>query len=158
MTEAEIQRHLALYVFEYRRYLCVPNSNQFLDWEADLLVLSPSDWLYEIEIKSTLSDLKADIKKHKHNFVWGHSYYPLVWKMYYAMPLSVFEKVRDAPPIPNHAGIITIDESNEMLYERAKRQREAKPNPSARKLTDQERYKLARLGALRYWCRQEAAA
>ena len=154
MTEAQIAWHLAHYVFEFRRYLCVPNSNGFLSWEADLLVLSSSNWLYEVEIKSTVSDLRADIKKHKHNFVWGSPYYPLVSKMYYAMPLSVYKKVSEAPPIPDHAGIITIDEDNEFLHERAIRQREAKRNPVARKLTPEERYKLARLGALRLWTRK----
>lgn len=161
MTEEEIAKHIAHYVFPCRRYLCVPNSNQFLHWEADLLVMAPSHWLYEIEIKSTVADLRADRKKDKHNFIWGFLGYPLVRKMYYVMPHTVFEKVsdqvfsleRDQSPIPEHAGIITINPLENCKYKQAKKIREAQPNPVARKLNDAERFKLARLGALRYWFR-----
>lgn len=156
MTEGEIAAHLARYTFPCRRYLCVPNSNQFLAWEADLLVMAPSMWLYEIEIKSTVSDLRADMKKIKHRFVWGNHLHPLVSKMYYAMPLVVYEKVRGAPPIPDHAGIITINPEEFYRWNQAVIVREPKKNPVARKLNDQERFKLARLGTLRYWTRSAA--
>jgi hypothetical protein len=156
LTENEIAQYLARYVFPCRRYLCVPNSNQFLAWEADLLVMAPSFWLYEVEIKSTVADLRRDMKKQKHNFVHGSISRLLIRKMYYAMPLHVFDRVRDAPPIPEHAGIITINPEEEHKSNQAERVREAVPNPYARKLNERERFKLARLGALRYWLRNAA--
>jgi len=55
--------------FKFLTNLVIPNvSYGFLPYEADLLVLMKSGWVDEVEIKVSLSDLKADAKKrHTHD-------------------------------------------------------------------------------------------
>jgi hypothetical protein len=53
--------------FDGAKYL-VPNVYFFKDdWETDLLVVQQSGYTYDIEIKVTKSDFKADVKK-----IWKH--------------------------------------------------------------------------------------
>lgn len=74
--------------FYIRRNIVVPNVDWgFLNHEADLLVLSKSGYLTEIEIKRTWADFKADFeKKHDH-------YDKKLSHFYYAVPESIGEKV-----------------------------------------------------------------
>lgn len=80
MTAFEIQRALAFRHWSTRKQIIVPNCG-FPGWEADLLVLHPSDWLDEVEIKISASDFRREFKtkaaKHKwlvegcRKLVWG---------------------------------------------------------------------------------------
>lgn len=93
--------------FDIRKNLVVCNvSWGLLNHEADMLVMSKAGYLTEIEIKRSLSDLKADFKK-KHD----HSH-KLIKKFYYAVPESLLEECKDL--IMEHkqwaSGIITYDE------------------------------------------------
>ena len=56
-------------LFDRRKCLIVPNvSWGMLPYEADLLAITPSGKVTEIEIKRSLSDLKADFRKeHRHD-------------------------------------------------------------------------------------------
>lgn len=74
--------------FYVRQNIVVPNVNWgFLNHEADLLVLSKYKHLTEIEIKRTWHDFMADFtKKHTHDD-------PKLSRFYYAVPLSISEKV-----------------------------------------------------------------
>jgi len=68
-----------------------------LHYEADLVVLTESDYAYEVELKVTKSDLKQDAKKrHTHND-------PLFRGLWFAMP----EEIIDAGLIPVKAGILS---------------------------------------------------
>lgn len=86
----------------YRSHTIVPNVSWGLGLrhECDMLVLDGNGRFTEIEIKTTLSDLKADFKK-KHD----HSS-KLISRLVYAMPQDVLNKGADI--IPKHAGIIAI--------------------------------------------------
>jgi len=130
--------------FGYRKYVVVPNvSWGMLPYEADLLALNKNGYLHEVEIKISLADLKRDLLKKKH--LKRHR---LVKALTYAMPLDVWEKVKDNPPIPEHAGVICI---HPVQY--YSRPRLAKANPDACALSMEEQFKFARLGAMRYWTR-----
>jgi hypothetical protein len=67
--------------FDYRQNRIFPNVLMY-DWEADLVSISKSDFLTEIEVKVTTADWKADIKKDK----WKSRYWPNVSRFYYAVP------------------------------------------------------------------------
>ena len=56
-------------LFEYRRCVIVPNiSWGFKIHECDMLVIRQTNYAVEIEIKRSISDLKADFKKkHDHS-------------------------------------------------------------------------------------------
>lgn len=74
--------------FYIRRNIVVPNVDWgFLNHEADLLVLSKSGFLTEIEIKRTWADFKADFEKKHTHYDEKLSYF------YYAVPESIGEKV-----------------------------------------------------------------
>lgn len=93
MTIEEIEAALACYPdspFYCRTHLVVPNvSWGFLDHEADLLVMTSSRRLTEVEIKRSWSDFLADFKK-------GHDHrHPLIARFYYAVPSSIGKKVFD---------------------------------------------------------------
>jgi hypothetical protein len=149
-TEEGIAFVLATKLFPWRRYVVVPNvSWGLLPHEADLVVLSKAGWLDEIEIKVSVSDFKRDAKKWKHRLAEVNGKPELVRGFYYAMPEPVYEKVRSS--IPEGVGVILVVNT---LW--AKKHREAVPNASARKLTDDEAAQLLRLGYIRYWARQES--
>lgn len=146
-SEHKIAYAVARDVFPWQRWICVPN----VDWgllphEADLVALSPSDWLSEIEIKISVADFKRDLKKPKHA-INGHP--TLISKFYYAMPAEVHETVRGL--ISPGLGIIIVNQNGraETLYDGDRRS-------TARKVTDAEREQLLRLGYIRYWARQHA--
>jgi hypothetical protein len=69
VTAKEIQKALALH-FDYRANVVVPNCG-FPGWEADLVVLRPSGWLEEVEVKVSIADLKRDFtaKTLKHRIL-----------------------------------------------------------------------------------------
>jgi len=63
-TEASVTRRLAHH-FNYGKNLIVPNYGKGLvGWEADLVVVRPSGWAIEVEVKISIADLKAEFK-HK---------------------------------------------------------------------------------------------
>jgi hypothetical protein len=136
-------------LFPYREWLSVPNSNQYLHWEADLLLVSPNNFLDEVEVKVNITDLRRDAKKLEKHRVLGEASHPALRKFWYAMPERVYAKVRPGD-VPAYAGVITIND-----LDRASITREARVNKSARKLTDAEKFKLARLGVIRFWALKE---
>jgi hypothetical protein len=131
--------------FSYQRYLCVPNvSWGFLNYEADLLVVTESGYLKEVEIKISVSDLKRDLKKKKHDS-WENPLNP-VCELIYAMPEFIWNAVKETPPIPFYAGVIIIDESGRHSYVKRPER-----NKFSRPLFIEEKAKLSRLAHMRYW-------
>jgi hypothetical protein len=124
--------------FSWRVNLIVPRVSWGL-WihECDLLIVTKSGYCYEVEIKTSRSDLIADLnKKHGHKS-------NRIRRLYFAIP----EKLRkDIEFIPERAGILIVN-----TLGRCKKEREAQIEPSTRKLTDEERYQVARLGTMRIW-------
>ena len=94
--------------FDPRRNLIVPNvSWGLLNYEADMIVMSPGNVVKEIEIKVTRQDLRNDHKK-------GHGHRDrFITELYYAIP-KYLENSQNL--IPDHAGIIIVDTSTERIY------------------------------------------
>lgn len=124
--------------FGARQNLMVPNvSWGMIHYEADLVVLRPSGYAEEVEIKVTRADLIADGRKHhRHNS-------NMFRKLWFAIPENL---VRCIEFIPERAGILVIGSNgvSNVL-------RQPTVNGAAQKLTQAQQYQLARLGALRIW-------
>ena len=128
-------------LFEYRRCVIVPNiSWGFKIHECDMLVIRQTSYAVEIEIKRSISDLKADFKK-KHD----HSD-DRIKEFYYAVPEELLEASTEL--IPEHAGIISIEYFRKKY--RAVIIRKAKIN-KARRLTVEEVLRISHLGTMRIW-------
>jgi hypothetical protein len=137
MTSQHIEIAVAKH-FCYRRQLIVPNVSwgMGLRYEADVVVLRPSDWGIEVEIKISGADIKADLKKkHQHDS-------NLFKELWFAVPTEL----NNHYCIPSHAGILSIDNRQRVTVIR-------KPvaNKNARKWTPKQRMKLLHLASMRTW-------
>jgi hypothetical protein len=101
--ESAVVKHL-----NPRRNLIVPNVSWAIHWmqgrEADLLVVTPSRALWEIEIKTNIADVKRERRKN-------HRLEPdkRIGRLYYAMPKSLVE--RALAEIKPWAGVLSVDET-----------------------------------------------
>lgn len=133
-------------LFPIPRHICVQNvSWSMLPYEADLLVMTPSGYLIEVETKISLSDLKRDAGKNK--WRWG-SQDELVSRFYYAMPAALWDKTAAKEAIRAGAGVIVIRRHDHGLG--ASVAVEA-VKTKARKMTPKEQFNLARVGSFRAW-------
>jgi hypothetical protein len=134
--------------FDYRRHIIVPNVSWGLfrgGMEIDLLIVKPSGWATEIEIKVSGSDIKRDAKKHRHYL--PASFNELLRSKYFAVP----EKLADHPDIPMSVGIIKVGDGGYTQIVRP-----AALNKRARKLTEEEIRKVLELGCMRIWTLKDA--
>lgn len=142
MHSGEIEVALANYL-NPRMNLIVPNISWGLDlYEIDLLVLTQSQYAWEIEIKTSLSDLKADNNK-KH----GH-YSNKIKRLYFAVPEELQEEA--LKHIPERAGLFIVSESMHVRLIKA-----PKLNMRARKFNAEEINHLYKLAAMRLWSLKE---
>jgi len=132
----------------YRLNTIVPNVSWGLglNHECDLLVLDKHGRFTEIEIKVSISDLKADFNKY-----YGHSS-KIISRMYYAFPADMLE--RALPLIPKHIGII-ICEKRDVFYlgksgYRAEFYRQVRHDKYSRP-SDKQIRKFLELGCMRIW-------
>ncbi len=141
LTAADIE----IAVMEYlgiRANLIVPNVHWglFLH-ECDLLVITKAGYAWEIEIKVSKADLIAD-KKKEHGHMSAR-----IKSLYFAMPEEMEPYIEH---VPERAGIILVKrhnpESRSYLYCRTIRR---PANYKGYKFSIQERYEVARLGAMR---------
>ncbi len=115
-----------------------------LDYEADLVIVTKSGYLYEVEIKVSKYDLIKD--KHKiHNHKSNK-----FRKLYFAIPKNLIDCIEH---IPERAGIIICDrfEYDGNQFVKAEYFREAEINKQAKQISDVELFKLLRLGTMRQW-------
>ena len=157
-TAQQIEILVASY-FNYRTNVVVPNVSWGLGlrYEADVVVLRPSDFGEEVEIKVSAADLRADQRKHQcHDWRYFR-------KLWFAVPFEL----RDAPEIPERAGVLVARRSSYSMalgrygFEdqghpgdtgwRPELQvyRVAKPRQDALKFSAQQRQKLMALGCMR---------
>ncbi len=142
ITTPEMECILANYL-DYRTNLIVPNVHWGMNMhECDLLVLSQAGYVTEVEIKISKADLKADAKK-----VHGHRC-SRIKKLFFAIPTYLEDCIEH---IPERAGIITVRPKDDNVWTRCRTIREPEINKAAPKMSDRDRYKIARLGALRIW-------
>jgi hypothetical protein len=158
MKTIEVEIALLKY-FDIRRNLIVTNVSDFSGltlFESDLLVLSKSGYASTVEIKVSKADLKNDLKKkhikildhptHSDNFI--ERYYKPFRYFYYAVPLELKEFAIDQ--IPDFAGLLTIQD-NDRWSETRRTVELVKPCKQLYKTkwTEEQRYQLSRLGAMR---------
>jgi hypothetical protein len=124
----------------------------FLPWEQDLIVVNPSQYLLEIEVKVSMSDWRIDAAKQKFETRYLNDW-QRVREFWYAAPLSLaqrWEHVKlgrqEVAGIigvhgPRHGGRFGLCE----VIRPAIRVKEVQ------KVTDTELGALRRLGAMRQW-------
>lgn len=136
MRTDEIEMAIARH-FDYHLNIIVPNvSWGLLPYEVDLIIVSPNDYVTEIEIKTSAYDLKRDVEKgHHHNSV-------KVKKVYFAIPEILEPYIQF---IPEQFGILSCTDA------RIKTLRAPFINKQARKITEKERMHLLHLGCMRMW-------
>ena len=155
ITTPEMECALALW-FDYRVNLIVPNVHWGMNMhECDLLIVSKAGYVTEVEIKISRADLRADAKKwHGHQ---GGIAKRVIKYLYFAVPEDIIAsggvlKEDVMVMIPERAGILTVRPGEiDNVGPRIRRIREPTVNKHASKMPDSERYKVARLGALRIW-------
>ena len=137
-------------VMEYigvRQHLIVPNvswgisSKTKVLHECDILSLSKSGYGTEVEIKVSKHDLLKDKEK------WHGHYHDYIAHLFFAVP-ELLEDLALAN-IPERAGLFVAKKytsGNEIFIEQV---RACQRNKDAVKWSDEDRYKLARLGTLR---------
>lgn len=138
MTEKEAI-HLLIRTFYTPDKLCLPNVF-FGGGECDLLLVSPSGWATEYEVKLSLNDWKADEKKSK----WTHEDRKYIGGMYYCVPESLLPSI--PPFVPDTTGIITLDTS----LRSAKIHRHCSKIKHTKKLPKEMLDKLYKKGYVRY--------
>lgn len=146
--------------FNIRQNLIVPNiSNQMclVPFETDMLVLKPSGVAYGFEIKTSLSDLKADFKKPQHTKIYVNDYgvkmnfdkyFGKFCRFYFAVPEKLKKQALEL--LPEHIGLYVLDiqkteEGNIKRFYCAKES----PVLSKYKWSEKEKYEVARLGTMR---------
>ena len=112
------------YIFGIERnYHCGRNISLYYKGtaEADFLYITKTNYLYEIEIKLTIEDLKADLqKKHYHD-------YPEIKGFYYAIPINFYKNHKDTIEKickENNAGLLVYQEGKWNFILKAKGRRE----------------------------------
>ena len=114
--------------------------------ECDMLIVSKNQYLTEVEIKISLSDLRADFKKeHQHKD-------ENIKNFYYAFPEEMKEKAIKL--IPEKAGILIAVKkhlNSGYEYRDIECYRKPKINKEAKPINDIVLSRIYRLGYLRYW-------
>jgi hypothetical protein len=151
MHSGDIELALATHINE-RQNLIVPNVFWGLGfkYELDMMVVTQNKYAWEIEIKITKSDLKADLKK-KH----GH-YSNRIKRLYFAVPEELKDEALKL--IPERAGLFIVNKpgfytcNGRRIYKpQVELIKAPKINMNARKLNDEEILKLYQLAAMRIW-------
>lgn len=151
-TEGKIGRILARGTFA--NDLCVLPNCTWTGDEIDLLVVTQTRRIIDVEIKISRADLKADREKRKW---WRGSHPQRVWKHYYAMPAELWrDDLREF--IQPVSGVLLLHDDAErrlMLgYKsggRVECVKRAKPNQTPTTIGDRELVQIARLTSLRMW-------
>lgn len=164
MNAREIELAVARH-FGTRNKICVPNiSHGFTPcgWEMDLAILTGSGYLYEVEIKTSVADLRRD--RHKKRWTRPNElarFNEVVSQYFIAVPIELVARIGD--DLPEFAGLLScrLEKKNPYYYPgQFYRVHVDQVRPSAKKrgraLTEGERYQLARLGVFRYWSNHPA--
>ena len=138
--------------FGWRQNIIVPNvSYGLMNHEADMVVMKPSGWCDEVEIKISASDIKADLGKNDGK---GHRRDKRMRRLWFAVP----EHLAADPNIPAFAGVLSCSR-NSYGAVRVLAVKAPEVNRGARKLSEAEQITLGRLGCMLIWalkthCRQ----
>ena len=133
--------------FNPRANIIVPNvSWGLLQYEADLVILRPSMYAIEVEIKTSKADIKRDLlKRHSHDS-------DLFRELWFAIP----EALKDDVNIPTKAGIMAVEKRRNGVGFQLRIVRRGTLNKYASKWTPTQKDKLLNLGCMRIWSLKEA--
>lgn len=172
-SEPAIANALVRQTFQRKYLAVVPNCN-WTGYECDLLAVTESLRLVDVEIKISRADLKADAKKDKW---WRQEFagyedvetdyggyrrtkynaiarpWPVkVWKHYYAMPADIWKPELLDVLASSNSGVILLKEGGwPQPPAIAKVVRRATPNKDAKPITAAAAIDIARLASLRMW-------
>ena len=131
-------------LLNYRVYTIVPNVSHglYLNHECDMLALKDGKFT-EIEIKISMSDLKADFKKsHGHKSKY-------ITRLVYAMPKEMVDKAMGI--IPREFGIIGVKQYNSGNGYQAYWVRQARHRKQTDRIPQFIIDKFHHLGCMRIW-------
>jgi hypothetical protein len=128
--------------YDFKRNLIVPGITAMMglmDFEVDMFLLTKSNMGWGFEIKTTMGDLMKDLNKPHFGKI---EYYRKFKFFYYVVPQGLESKAEKV--IPDFCGLSVIKDG--IIW----------PVVPSRllgnyKWTDQERYNIARLGAMRIY-------
>ena len=144
------------YAFNLTRSLIViPNVScgGFLWGEADLIAVSRAFYLTEGEVKTSVSDFRADFKKRKYDsgLKENSNWLKDIKKHYFIVPKDIAEKAGEILEEKNSmSGLIEVSK-NRFNDLRAHEIRPAIVNKKAVKIPAERVMKISRLIAFRYW-------
>lgn len=145
-SESLIQAALA-HFFNWRVNLVFPNVQPW-SWECDILLVTRAMKLWEVEVKTSLGDWKADALKGK----WSHPNWSNISRFYYAIPktLLIEEYGVWVPPtfVPEFAGLLTLEQHRDRVKVVEIRKPKTLGNYT---LKPQKLTKLYRSAYFRYW-------
>lgn len=128
----------------------ITKNNGIISHECDLLTVNKNMYITEYEIKVSLSDIKADLKKeHNHDC-------DKIARTFFVLPLELVDKAIEF--IPEKFGIIGIEkvellvDCKKRMYEhgyRLRYKRQPKRNNKAKRITEKELLELYRLDNMR---------
>jgi hypothetical protein len=143
--------------------LCVLPNCKWTGDEIDLLVVTMSRRVIDVEIKISRADLKRDGDKEKwwqRSSTWAgttrvknppvlREWPRKVWKHYYAMPAELWRDDLNEHVQP-HSGVLLV---HDLPIGRSyvECQKRSKPNRDAETLADEHVVQIARLASLRMW-------
>lgn len=140
-SEELLQSALAKYFDWYGKW-CFPSVCMWR-WEQDFVVVTDSMKVWEVEIKVSREDWRADQHKSK----WKDPNWQKVSRFYYCVPVQLIAD--GIPPwVPEYAGVITATKAKDGW--RLRTAREAK-NRSTFKLSDKWLNKLLSSTYHRFW-------
>ena len=144
LTENKIANIIAAY-YDYGKSIILPNyASGLTGWEADVIILRETGWAEEVEIKTSLSDFKAEFKNkiEKHKKLMSTKHY--CKKFWFAMPQELAAKAIDL--IPEYAGLYAIGS-----YNRVKVIKNAPTLKNAEKIPDDKRAHIMKCAYHRLW-------
>lgn len=128
--------------FDWERNECFPNVMVF-PWESDLLVVTSSGFVTEIEVKCSMSDWKADMAKSK--FKDPHQrglFQRSIKRFFYAVPAPLYAKFLAAPfDLPAGAGVLVHGTWGSAKF---MEKHPAGTNVMAKSLPEKDRHRLQR--------------
>jgi len=147
LTALDIEIAVAKH-FDYRSHVIVPNVFWGLGFnhELDVLVMSGSGYVTEIEIKTSRADLRRDLKKtHGHRSLKICRHFLAVPKSLSAFAIELF---------PQDWGVLGVDEGNQWVEVL----RNAKRNKNAKPLETSDINHLYKLASMRTWTLKQTLA
>jgi len=173
-TADQIGGALARQVFNSQAVVCVDRCT-WTGHECDVLVVTKTLRLIDVEVKISRADLRADIRKEKwwrrapRSWQGGkwvkradeqRGWPPRVWKHYFALPAAIWDAAL-VDDLPQNSGIITLSAPGDLRPRRSLSSapgapimtviRPATPRRDAKAIDASDALDIARLAGLRMW-------